>query len=234
MAQADSGLGLEAQEAAIAAYAKSIGATIAASFTEVESGRKNDRPELKKALEHAHATGSVLVIAKLDRLSRNAAFLMALQESGVRFVAADMPSANEMTVGVMALVAAQESRAISARTRSALQAAKARGTKLGNPNGAAALRRANKGNTASTAARQDAANAAAQQLRNQLTQAHEKGHTSLQAVANHFNKVGIKTPRQQTIIKRHQIRGEEPPATLPGKWYAPSVRNLIARLEAAA
>ena len=228
--QGASGLGLEAQEAAITAYASSINADIVASFTEVESGTKNNRPELQKALEYAHATGSILAIAKIDRLSRNAAFLLQLKESGVRFVAADMPSANELTVGIMALVAAEEARAISKRTRSALQAAKARGTRLGNPNGADALRRANKGNVASVKARKSTANAAASKLAKQLCIAEEKGHKSLQAIADHFNKIGVKTPRQQTIIKRHLDRGEEPPTDLPGQWYAASVRNLKQRL----
>jgi DNA invertase Pin-like site-specific DNA recombinase len=124
------------------------GGTILARFTEVESGRKNDRPELEKALQLARITGATLVIAKLDRLSRNAAFLLTLRDAGVSFVACDMPEANDLTVGIMALVAQQEREAISRRTKEALAAAKARGVKLGNPNGAAALRRAGKGGAA--------------------------------------------------------------------------------------
>jgi DNA invertase Pin-like site-specific DNA recombinase len=121
------------------------GATIIARFAEVESGRNPDRPELGKALHLAKVTGATLVIAKLDRLSRNAAFLLTLRDSGVRFVAVDMPEANDLTVGIMALVAQAEREAISKRTREALAVAKARGVRLGNPNGAAALRRAGKG-----------------------------------------------------------------------------------------
>ena len=104
-----------------------------------------DRPELKQALHLAKVTGATLVIAKLDRLSRNAAFLLTLRDSGVRFSAVDLPEANDLTVGIMALVAQQEREAISRRTKEALSVARSRGVKLGNPNGAEALRRAGKG-----------------------------------------------------------------------------------------
>ena len=106
--QGRSGLGLDAQRTAIEPFATSRSAAVLARFTEVESGRRNDRPELGKALDLARLTGATLVIAKLDRLSRNAAFLLTLQASGVRFLACDMPEANDLTVGIMALVAQQE------------------------------------------------------------------------------------------------------------------------------
>jgi DNA invertase Pin-like site-specific DNA recombinase len=115
--QARSGLGLDAQRKAIEDYSEARDAVILARFTEVESGRKNDRPELEKALQMARLTGATLVIAKLDRLSRNAAFLLTLRDSGVRVVAVDMPEANDLTVGIMALVAQQEREAISRRTK---------------------------------------------------------------------------------------------------------------------
>lgn len=157
--QGASGLGIEAQRKVIEDFAASRGADVLARFTEVESGRKADRPELAKALHLAKVTGATLVIAKLDRLSRNAAFLLALRDSGVKFVAVDMPEANDLTVGIMALVAQAEREAISRRTKEALAVAKARGVKLGNPNGAEALRRAGKGGVALRAA--VSANAAA-------------------------------------------------------------------------
>src|ERR1700755_90925 len=141
-AQGRSGLGLEAQRSAVEGYCRGRDCQLLSEFTEVESGKRNDRPELAKALHHAKVTGATLVIAKLDRLSRNVAFLAALQESGTRFVCADMPEANERTIHIMAAVAQAERKMISQRTRDALAAAKARGAVLGNPNGAAALRRA--------------------------------------------------------------------------------------------
>ena len=135
--QGANGLGLEAQRKVIADFAVSRGAEILARFTEVESFRRADRPELVKALHLAKVTGATLVIAKLDRLSRNAAFLLTLRDSGVRFLAVDMPEAKDLTVGIMALVAQAEREAISRRTKEALAVAKARAVKLGNPNGAA-------------------------------------------------------------------------------------------------
>ena len=130
--QGRSGLGLEAQREAVKLFVASrSGRIIAPEFVEVETGKRNDRPELEKALKRCRVTGATLVIAKLDRLSRNAAFVMKLQEDGVRFVAADMPEANETTVGIMAVIAKGEAKAISDRTKAALVAAKARGTALG-------------------------------------------------------------------------------------------------------
>ncbi len=113
-AQGRSGLGLEAQREAVESLCTSRGwEIIAPPFTEVESGKRADRPELTKALHRAKVTGSTLVVAKLDRLSRNVAFLAALQDSGVKFIAADMPEANELTVHIMAAVAQAERKAIS-------------------------------------------------------------------------------------------------------------------------
>ena len=129
--QGKSGLGLEGQRAAVMAYLNGGSWNLAAEFTEVESGKNNDRPELAKAMHMCRLTGATLVIAKLDRLSRDAHFLLGLEKAGVDFVAADMPAANRMTIGIMAVVADEERRMISARTKAALDAAKARGAKLG-------------------------------------------------------------------------------------------------------
>jgi DNA invertase Pin-like site-specific DNA recombinase len=209
--QGSSGLGLEAQQAAIEAYRSRVGASLVASYTEVESGKVNDRPQLQKALHHAQVTGSVLVIAKLDRLSRNAAFLLTLRDSGVKFVAADLPEANNITVGIMALVAQEEREAISRRTREALQAAKARGKKLGNPNGAAALLRAGKGNAAGVEAVKAQAQDYAEQMRPVVEHLQALGKSSLGALAEALNEGGYRTPRG-------------------GSWHKTSVGNLLGRL----
>ena len=149
--QGRSGLGLDAQRSAVEAFCASRGWVKLEEYKEQESGKRNDRPELAKALHHAKVSGATLVIAKLDRLSRNVAFLAQLQEAGVDFVAADMPDANELTIHIMAAMAQAERKAISKRTKEALAAAKARGTKLGNPMGAKAFG-THKGNGAAVAA----------------------------------------------------------------------------------
>lgn len=211
--QGRSGLGLEAQRQAINSFLAHAKATELAAFTEVESGKNNARPELGNALALAKATGATLVIAKLDRLSRNAAFLLSLRDSGVRFVAADMPEANELTIGIMALVAQQEREAISKRTREALAAAKARGQRLGNPNGAAPLKRAAKGNSAAvervagiTALRDEG-------LRPFVRQLQAEGYETLQCLADSLNAKGFKTARG-------------------GTWHRSTVRLLLERLDA--
>jgi len=209
--QGQSGLGLDAQRAAIGALVSERGGRVLETFVEVESGKMNGRQELAKALRLAKLTGSVLVIAKLDRLSRNAAFLLTLQDSGVRFLAADLPNANELTVGIMALVAQQERQAISNRTREALKAAKARGTKLGNPNGNAAFLRAGKGNTSAIAAVKALADAHAGSLAPVVQALQAEGFQTLGSLAHQLNERGILTPRG-------------------AKWHRSSVANLLDRL----
>src|SRR5712691_1194671 len=155
--QGHSGLGIEAQRKAVTDYLDGGNWQLRAEHVEVESGKRSDRPQLQAALAHAKATGATIVIAKLDRLARNVAFISNLMESGVEFVAADMPMANRLTVHVLAAVAEHEREMISQRTCVALAAAKVRGTKLGNPNGARALRE--HGNAAAIAAVKSSADA---------------------------------------------------------------------------
>jgi DNA invertase Pin-like site-specific DNA recombinase len=130
--QGASGLGLEGQEAAVAAHVASSGCELIATYTEVESGKKSNRSELLRAMAHAKRAKATLVIAKLDRLSRNVHFISGLMESGVEFVACDNPVANRFTVHILAACAEQEARAISERTKAALAAYKARGGLLGS------------------------------------------------------------------------------------------------------
>src|SRR5262249_33260687 len=126
--QGKSGLGLEAQEAAIAEHVGN--GKLIEKYIEIETGKNDDRPQLRKALHRAKVTAATLVIAKLDRLSRNLRFIAELQESKVKFVCADMPDANELTIHIFASLAQHERKVISERTKRALQAAKARGTVL--------------------------------------------------------------------------------------------------------
>jgi DNA invertase Pin-like site-specific DNA recombinase len=154
--QGQSGLGLEAQRAAVGRHVAAAKGGIAAGFVEVESGRKRDRPQLAAALAAARAHRAVLVIAKLDRLARNVHFVSGLMESGVEFVAADMPAVNRLTVHILAAVAEEEARMISARTRAALAAAKARGVRLGNPRLHAGTPEAARAAAAAKAARAEA------------------------------------------------------------------------------
>jgi DNA invertase Pin-like site-specific DNA recombinase len=134
--QGESGLGLEAQKAAVATYLNGGRWTLLAEYTEIESGKRDDnRPQLAAAMAQCEMTGATLCIAKLDRLSRDAHFLLGLQKSGVEFVCADMPEANKLTIGLLAVVAQHEREQISARTKAALAAAKARGTILGGYKG---------------------------------------------------------------------------------------------------
>ena len=211
-AQGRSGLGLDAQRAAVAEVCAARGLEMVAEFTEVESGKRADRPELSEALRRAKLTGATLVVAKLDRLSRSVAFLSALQDSGARFIAADMPEANELTVHILAAVAQAERKAISTRTKEALKAAKARGVKLGNPNGAAPLRRAGKGNKAAVAARQEVVDSRTRELAGEVARLKASGAASLRQIADALNQERIEAPRG-------------------GVWHASGVKRLLDRVE---
>lgn len=129
--QGNSGLGLDAQKDTVNKFAGDN--AVIAEYTEIESGKNNNRVQLKNAIEHAVKNDATLLISKLDRLSRNASFIFQLRDSKVDFICCDMPDANTMTIGIFALIAQQEREMISERTKKALQAKKQQGFKLGKP-----------------------------------------------------------------------------------------------------
>jgi DNA invertase Pin-like site-specific DNA recombinase len=191
--QGISGLGLEAQRASVAGYLNGRDWTLVREVLEVESGKRNDRPALADALKLCRKHKATLVIAKLDRLARNVAFISNLMESGVEFVAVDMPQANRFVVHIMAAVAEQEAEAISKRTKAALQAAKERGTKLGG-------RRVSAERFAEiqTSARQERTERVAKQRADLLPTINEiraEGAKTLRAIAAQLNAREIEAPR---------------------------------------
>ncbi|TNC95034.1 MAG: site-specific recombinase [Stygiobacter sp.] len=204
--QGRSGLGLEAQQAAVRSFLQGKGWPPLMEFTEVESGKKNDRVQLAAALEACRLHKATLVIAKLDRLARNAAFLLNLRDAGVDFVACDMPDANRLTVGIMALVAEDEADRISARTKAALAAAKARGTTLGGFRGY--LPTEEDRGKAAHAKRQQARQAAAPILA-EVERIKAEGTASMRGIAMALNARGVPT-----------VNG--------GQWQAVQVSRLLA------
>jgi DNA invertase Pin-like site-specific DNA recombinase len=202
--QGRSGLGLDAQRSAVRDYLNGGEWTLVSEFTEIESGKLNERPELAKALAACRIHGATLVIAKLDRLSRDAHFLIGLSKGGVEFMATDMPNANRLTVGIMALVAQQEREAISARTKAALAAAKARGTKLGRPEN---LSGQSIGATVSAIVRRATAEKFKYDLADIVNQAKQQGAQSLRDIAAYLNAAKI-------------------PARSGGQWSANQVRRI--------
>ncbi|MGY3235638.1 DNA invertase Pin-like site-specific DNA recombinase [Bradyrhizobium sp. USDA 4472] len=201
--QGRSGLGLEAQKEAVRLYLAGGRWSLAAAFTEVESGKRDDdRPQLAKALQACRVYGAKLVIAKLDRLSRDAHFLLGLEKAGVDFVAADMPHANRLTVGIMAMVADEERRVISERTRAALAAAKRRGVKLGGDRGAQLSRAARKAGREAQITR---ANERAADLADIIRELQSSGTKSLSGIARALTERGIPTPRGSAVWAAVQV-----------------------------
>jgi DNA invertase Pin-like site-specific DNA recombinase len=190
--QGSSGLGLDAQKKAVNDYLAGHNGQVVAEYREIESGKVNDRPQLQAALKRCRQSRSTLLVAKLDRLSRSASFLLGLRDAGVKFVCADLPDANELTIGVLASVAQHEREMISARTTVALAAAKARGVRFGNPRLPAG--------TAGTAAvaRQGLSEKAtefASDLRDVIDAARAEGLTTFQQFAERLNSLSCPTPR---------------------------------------
>ncbi len=200
--QGRSGLGLDAQRAAVASYAQGRGELLA-EYTEIESGKKNDRPQLLAALALCRQKRARLIIAKLDRLARNVAFIANLMDSGVNFTACDMPEANRLTLHILAAVAEHEREMTSKRTTEALAAAKARGQRLGNPSPAPAAAKAR-------AVAEAQLNTYRASVRPIIAELHGQG-LNLSAIAREMNRRGIKTARGR-------------------QWEAQTVKNALSSI----
>jgi DNA invertase Pin-like site-specific DNA recombinase len=191
--QGQSGLGLEAQKSAVKDYIDNHSGVELATFKEVESGKLNTRPQLEAALLRCRQSHATLLVAKLDRLSRNAAFLFNLRDSGVKFQALDIPEANTLTLGVMAVLAQHEREIISARTRAALAARRARGLPLGTPRDMSA--HAARASALACAVNARKARSRAALVAPAIKSARAAGCASLRQVAEHLDELGITTPR---------------------------------------
>ena len=207
--QGQSGLGLKAQRTAVDNYLNGGNWTLLDTFTEVESGRRNDRPELAKALDLCRRKKATLVIAKLDRLARNVAFIANLMEANVDLVAVDMPQANRLTLHIMAAMAEHEAQAVSQRTKAALQAAKDRGRKLGWSIPARRGEQAQASAKGVTSNRTTADRFAANVVP-VIRDIERAGVTTLQGIADALNARGIRTARGR-------------------RWYATTVKNVLDR-----
>ena len=197
--QGESGLGLEAQREAVSRFLGSSrqSSSLLAEFTEIESGKRHtNRPELLKAIELSRRQKVTPVIAKLDRPARNAHFISGLMETGVEFVAADMPQANRLTIHILAAFAEHEREAISQRTKGALQVARRRGTRLGNPRWAESIARARQA--------KDPIPPTPRLV--EMMRRHRAEGMTLRAIAAQLNGLGLRTPRGS-------------------QWYAGTVRK---------
>jgi DNA invertase Pin-like site-specific DNA recombinase len=202
--QGASGLGLDAQREAVRRYL--AGREPIGEFTEVESGKRKDRPQLGAAIELCRKTGATLIIAKLDRLARNVAFLSTLMESGLDFTAVDLPEADRLTIHLLAAVAEHEARLISQRTKAALAQAKLRGKRLGNP-------RAAESSHLGGAGRAKVADAFALSAMPAISRVRSSGITAPRLIAEELNAWAVVPPSGKRT----------------GGWSASSVRKTIRR-----
>jgi DNA invertase Pin-like site-specific DNA recombinase len=213
--QGASGLGLEAQREAVSRYLNGGSWSLVQEVVEIESGKRNDRPAIAEALSLCRLHRATLIIAKLDRLARNVHFISSLMEAGVDFIACDFPQANRLTVHILAAVAEHEALMISARTKAALAAAKARGVTLGGLRGSQERMgmMASKANAASAAKRTASAAKRHADLFPVIESIQSAGHTSPQQIADALNARGITAARG-------------------GEWSAVQVRRVLDRTEA--
>lgn len=199
--QGRSGLGLDAQEQAVARHLAAHGGELVAAYTEVESGGRRDRPELAAALDLCRKERATLIIAKLDRLGRNVAFIASLMDSKVEFTACDNPHASRFMLHIMAAFAEHEREQISKRTREALAALKARGVQLGNPE----LDELN-------AKHQSRADAFATRMAPVIEELQEEGIATIKAIRDELNRRDVPTAKG-------------------GNWHLPTVHRLVKRLD---
>jgi len=205
--QGESGLGLEAQRKMVTDFVTMNGGEILAEFTEVESGKRDDRPELMKAMNHASLVGGRILVGKLDRLSRDLHFITSLQKSRVDFVVSDMPGCDSFTINIYGALAQRERELISSRTKAGLAAAKANGVKLGTNNLRPELVR--DASAKGVQARQQNADEFAVRVKPVIEAMREQGK-SLNSVAAELDNLGVKTSRGC-------------------KWTATAVKNAIGR-----
>jgi DNA invertase Pin-like site-specific DNA recombinase len=201
--QGKSGLGLEAQQEAVRLFAEREAYQVTAHYTEIESGKKNKRPQLLAALDQCRKKKAILIIAKLDRLGRNVAFIANLMESRVQFKAVDNPHADELMIHLLAAFAQHERKQISARTKDALQAAIRRGVQLGK-HGKDVLSQQNS----------EAADEFAERMRPVIAEVKQQGMTTIRAICEELNRRSIPTFRGQ---------GEN--------WHATTVQRLVKRVD---
>ena len=202
--QGASGLGLDAQKQAVLRHLNGGRWELLGEFVEVESGKRNDRPKLAEAIRECKRQKATLIIAKIDRLARNVAFIANLLDSGVEFVAADFPTANKMMIQMLSVFAEFEREQISKRTKEALAAAKARGVKLGTKDQAAMSK-------AGAAALKQKADAFAEEMRPLIEGFKAQGITSTLSIASELNR--------RNVASRSG-----------GRWHAGTVGRLLKRL----
>lgn len=208
--QGRSGLGLEAQKKTVLDFIDGNKSEIVGEYVEIESGKRDDRPELQKAIRTCKLKKARLIVSKLDRLSRDLHFITELQRSGVQFTIAEMPEATELTVHIYAAMGQHERKEIGRRTKAALQAAKARGVKLGNPCILRGERIPGSGNTTNAnQIRISKADEFAQDIAEIIKEEIVPGQ-SLREIANDLNNMGYRTTRNK-------------------EWLATSVKRIIDR-----
>jgi len=211
--QGQTGYGLDAQRAIVESYARSNGFEIVGEYTEVESGRNDDRPQVAAAIAECKRRGATLIVAKMDRLARSVKFLGDLQESGIGFRACDVPGANELVIGIMAVIAQNEAKVISERTRAGIHAAMARGVKWGQSGKNQTVEHLTEMRAKSAALRGQKATDRRRALLPTVQKAKAK-YGTLQATADALNQAGT------------------PSAGRPGtRWYPATVQRVLKSID---